>query len=444
MDIDGIVQEPAPPYSRNDPFPPPEGPPPAYQHPPSYEDVVGQGGGDSLVAQQDVVGQGSSISLVDQLENVGRGMGPMIDASLTPNNTVMSLLVDEQPDAGTLGRLRKAYARAKNWITHRKAQFAYLYSLFSVYLYKFFVSRYYFFEGAPRWWPPAHGAVALARDDQRVGERHIVNRCAVRAEHKLRARGSFPVVASHRRTERTPEFEKISVSDSTPPPRPRRLHPPTRRRSRPRRPLRDLLPHPARLHPSRCTTTPRSSPPLDTWGVAYELDVLADAIADMRSGNTPVALVLRIPIHPVALTEAVLFFAAAPAPSTSSSRPSPSSSAAPAPSTCVKPLRLARAVFTHPLAVEVVLDALYYPILHDYILEIAVLGVSSCVAGLAEVCALAALLLAVDCRTFLAAILCVMVETSPADALNLRLLILTIYLLLLPATWILILYSAML
>ncbi|KAJ7802213.1 hydroxymethylglutaryl-coenzyme A reductase-domain-containing protein [Mycena olivaceomarginata] len=132
----------------------------------------------------------------------------------------------------------------------------------------------------------------------------------------------------------------------------------------------------------------------------------------------PVALFLRIPIHPVALTEAVPFFV------------------------CTvgfdKPLRLARAVFTHPRAVtvrrtapssiagasatipsgEVVLDALsatYYPILRDYILEIAVLslGASSRVAGLAEVCALAALLLALDCLmmcTFLAAVLCIMVE----------------------------------
>lgn len=132
----------------------------------------------------------------------------------------------------------------------------------------------------------------------------------------------------------------------------------------------------------------------------------------------PVALFLRIPIHPVALTEAVPFFV------------------------CTvgfdKPLRLARAVFTHPRAVtvrraapssiagasatipsgEVVLDALsatYYPILRDYILEIAVLslGASSRVAGLAEVCALAALLLALDCLmmcTFLAAVLCIMIE----------------------------------
>ncbi|KAF8133463.1 hypothetical protein K438DRAFT_1998178 [Mycena galopus ATCC 62051] len=102
MDLDRI-QEPAPPYSREDPFPMPEGPPPAYEHPPSYEDVVVQG---------------TSNSLVDQLENVvTAGMGPMIDASLTHDNTVISLLVDEQPDAGTLGRLCKAYAQAKNWIT---------------------------------------------------------------------------------------------------------------------------------------------------------------------------------------------------------------------------------------------------------------------------------------------------------------------------------------
>ncbi|KAF7315802.1 3-hydroxy-3-methylglutaryl coenzyme A reductase [Mycena indigotica] len=120
----------------------------------------------------------------------------------------------------------------------------------------------------------------------------------------------------------------------------------------------------------------------------------------------PVAMLLHIPMHPVALTEALPFLV------------------------CTvgfdKPLRLARAVFTHPRALrpastpagEVVLDALsatYYPIVRDYILEIAVLvvGASSRVAGLSEVCALAALLLALDCLmmcTFLAAILCVMIE----------------------------------
>ncbi|KAJ6455873.1 hydroxymethylglutaryl-coenzyme A reductase-domain-containing protein [Mycena sanguinolenta] len=237
---------------------------------------------------------------------------------------------------------------------------------------------------------------------------------------------------------------------------------------------------------------PFNSLPVDSWGIAYELDLPAEPIADMRSGKwvahaiwavvlrfwdlakktptpdillifvgyllmhitfflliarsralgssfflplaivsssvlalllaIPVALVLHIPIHPVALTEAVPFFV------------------------CTvgfdKPLRLARAVFTHPRAValtrpasslanpnsvpagEVVLDALsatYYPILRDYILEIAVLslGASSRVPGLAEVCALAALLLAVDCVmmcTFLAAIFCIMVEVRRINA----------------------------
>ncbi|KAJ6590631.1 hydroxymethylglutaryl-CoA reductase [Mycena vulgaris] len=226
----------------------------------------------------------------------------------------------------------------------------------------------------------------------------------------------------------------------------------------------------------------------DTWGVAYEVESQGETIAEMRSGKwvayalralvvrfyelakktptpdilliltgyilmhftffllisrsralgssfflplaivsssvlalllaLPAAMLLHIPMHPVALTEALPFLV------------------------CTvgfdKPLRLARAVFTHPRAVrptstpsgEVILDALsatYYPILRDYILEIAVLllGAGSRVAGLTEVCALAALLLALDCLmmcTFLAAIFCVMIEvrrikaTSPAPA----------------------------
>ncbi|CAK5272104.1 unnamed protein product, partial [Mycena citricolor] len=128
----------------------------------------------------------------------------------------------------------------------------------------------------------------------------------------------------------------------------------------------------------------------------------------------PVSMMLRIPMHPVALTEALPFLV------------------------CTvgfdKPLRLARAVFTHPRAFrpaatpagEVVLDALsatYYPILRDYILEIAVLvlGAGSRIAGLAEVCALAAILLALDCLmmcTFLAAILCVMIEVRRIPSQN--------------------------
>ncbi|KAJ7054455.1 hydroxymethylglutaryl-coenzyme A reductase-domain-containing protein [Mycena amicta] len=221
---------------------------------------------------------------------------------------------------------------------------------------------------------------------------------------------------------------------------------------------------------------PLQSLPADSWDIAYEAEVPGEAIAHMRSGKwfayaakvlvvrfyelakttptpdillvlagyvfmhatflllvsrsrslgssfslplailsssflalmfaLPVARFMRIPMHPVALTEAVPFFV------------------------CTvgfdKPLRLARAVFTHPRAFragstpagEVVLDALsatYYPIIRDYILEIAVLavGASSKVAGLSEICALAAILLAFDClmmSTFLAAVLSIMVE----------------------------------
>ncbi|KAJ7096722.1 hydroxymethylglutaryl-coenzyme A reductase-domain-containing protein [Mycena belliarum] len=126
----------------------------------------------------------------------------------------------------------------------------------------------------------------------------------------------------------------------------------------------------------------------------------------------PTALFLRIPMNPIALTEALPFFV------------------------CTvgfdKPLRLSRAVLTHPRALrtastptgEVILDALnatYYPILRDYILEIAVLllGAGSKVGGLAEVCGLAALLLALDCVmmcTFLAAVLAVMIEVRRIKA----------------------------
>jgi hypothetical protein len=158
-------------------------------------------------------------------------------------------------------------------------------------------------------------------------------------------------------------------------------------------------------------------------------------------------MVLKIPIDPVALTEALPFLV------------------------CTvgfdKPLRLAAAVFGHehlllPPGVEVPskpsgntpstvsnfqpvsshyhhqlkpapkiitesLSLVYAPIIRDYILEIAVLtvGAYSKVGGLKEVCALAALILAVDCLllcTYLAAILGVMVEVSdtPFFAFNLR------------------------
>ncbi|KAF8067849.1 hydroxymethylglutaryl-CoA reductase [Lyophyllum atratum] len=121
--------------------------------------------------------------------------------------------------------------------------------------------------------------------------------------------------------------------------------------------------------------------------------------------SLPIAMALKIPIDPVALTEALPFLV------------------------CTvgfdKPLRLARAVFLHPHlttppvalssistntaqalplkpAAKILTESLsltYPPIIRDYILEIAVLvvGANSKVAGLREVCALAALLLAVDC-----------------------------------------------
>ncbi|PBK98764.1 hypothetical protein ARMGADRAFT_1162042 [Armillaria gallica] len=130
--------------------------------------------------------------------------------------------------------------------------------------------------------------------------------------------------------------------------------------------------------------------------------------------SLPIANWLRIPMDPVALSEALPFLV------------------------CTvgfdKPIRLARAVFRHPHLTspvggasaggqlkpsgEVILESLtkvYYPIIRDYILEIAVLvvGAYSRVSGLREVCALAALILGLDCLllcTFLASILCIMIE----------------------------------
>ncbi len=132
----------------------------------------------------------------------------------------------------------------------------------------------------------------------------------------------------------------------------------------------------------------------------------------------PIAMALRIPIDPVALTEALPFVV------------------------CTigfdKPLRLARAVFTHPHllssptpgaqmkpAPKIITESLtkvYPPIIRDYFLEIAVLvvGAYSKVGGLKEVCALAALILGVDCIllcTWLAAILNIMIEVSSARSL---------------------------
>jgi hypothetical protein len=132
----------------------------------------------------------------------------------------------------------------------------------------------------------------------------------------------------------------------------------------------------------------------------------------------PVALHLGIPVDPVLLTEALPFLV------------------------CTvgfeKPLRLARAVFTHehiytPVdgrsrggsrslkpAGQVILEAydrVGNTILRDYALEIFVLtvGASSKVGGLRECCALAAVILAMDCvvlTSMYTAVLTVMVEVS--------------------------------
>ena len=149
--------------------------------------------------------------------------------------------------------------------------------------------------------------------------------------------------------------------------------------------------------------------------ISLPIAILSAAILALLL-SLPIATWLRIPMDPVALTEALPFLV------------------------CTvgfdKPLRLARAVFSHPHlttpvggssangmlkpAGEIILDSLsnvYSPILRDYILEIAVLtiGANSKVSGLKEVCALAALVLAIDCLllcTFLSSILCIMIEVS--------------------------------
>ncbi|OCH91254.1 3-hydroxy-3-methylglutaryl-coenzyme A reductase [Obba rivulosa] len=136
--------------------------------------------------------------------------------------------------------------------------------------------------------------------------------------------------------------------------------------------------------------------------------VMSSTIAFILS--LPLCRYLGIPLDPIALTEALPFLV------------------------CTvgfdKPLRLARAVMAHPHTLRpqedgrmrpagaVVLDALdrvCNVILRDYALEIAVLlvGVNSRVGGLKDFCAVAAVLLTVDCimlGTFYSAVLTVMVE----------------------------------
>ncbi|KAG8705964.1 3-hydroxy-3-methylglutaryl-coenzyme A (HMG-CoA) reductase isozyme [Ceratobasidium sp. 395] len=140
--------------------------------------------------------------------------------------------------------------------------------------------------------------------------------------------------------------------------------------------------------------------------------------------SLPLSLLLGIPLDPVALTEALPFLVITVG--------------------FDKPLRIARAVFSHPsftpisgmaspalrgpkkTAAEVVreaVDSVGPGVVRDYAIEIAVLGVgaASGVGGLKEFCALAALILACDCAalfTFYVAILNVMTEVNRIKTLR--------------------------
>ncbi|KAF8171160.1 hypothetical protein K438DRAFT_2059264 [Mycena galopus ATCC 62051] len=69
MDVDGIPN-PAPPYAREDPFPTPQGPPPAYEHPPAYEAIFGPAEqlGDPMQMTE------SSIIIISSRRKWGRGL----------------------------------------------------------------------------------------------------------------------------------------------------------------------------------------------------------------------------------------------------------------------------------------------------------------------------------------------------------------------------------
>ncbi|KAJ7487780.1 hydroxymethylglutaryl-coenzyme A reductase-domain-containing protein [Mycena latifolia] len=203
---------------------------------------------------------------------------------------------------------------------------------------------------------------------------------------------------------------------------------------------------------------PLRSLPSDSWGLTYEVDAPGEAIGQMRSGKwfayalralvkTPTPDILLVLSGYVLMHYTFFLLFRAPAPSgrpscfpslspprhywrsSSPSLPFPSSSArsaltspsaSPAP---YSPTPRALRTASTPTG-EVILDAFsttYYPILRDYVLEIAVLllGAGSNVTGLTEVCALASLLLALDCLmmcTFLAAVLSVMIEVRRIKA----------------------------
>ena len=155
-------------------------------------------------------------------------------------------------------------------------------------------------------------------------------------------------------------------------------------------------------------------------------------------------MALKIPIDPVALTEALPFLVCTVGfdkplrlaravflhphlsvppslvPASSNVSGYPTAPATPAPNNLLSPSASSSHNLTLKPAPKIITESLslvYPPIIRDYVLEVAVLtvGAYSKVGGLKEVCALAALILAIDCLllcTYLAAILGIMVEVS--------------------------------
>ena len=173
------------------------------------------------------------------------------------------------------------------------------------------------------------------------------------------------------------------------------------------------------------------------------LAILSSAILALLTA-LPIAMALKIPIDPVALTEALPFLVCTVGfdkplrlaravflhphlsvppslvPASSDVSGYPTATTASAPNGSLSPTRASSQNHTLKPAPKIITESLslvYAPIIRDYVLEVAVLtvGAYSKVGGLKEVCALAALILAVDCLllcTYLAAILGIMVEVS--------------------------------
>lgn len=171
------------------------------------------------------------------------------------------------------------------------------------------------------------------------------------------------------------------------------------------------------------------------------LAILSSAILALLIA-LPIAMAIKIPIDPVALTEALPFLVCTVGfdkplrlaravflhphlsvppslvPASSNVSGYPTATATPAPNNLLSaPAASSHNLKPAPKIITESLSLVYPPIIRDYILEVAVLtvGAYSKVGGLKEVCALAALILAVDCLllcTYLAAILGIMVEVS--------------------------------